>query len=117
MYSEYQKQNIHSHRLHQQKNSVIDGDMPIDEVCKNNKNTLYIQNMFWSHFALEANHAYWNELRYKINEKLTIIAYDELDNENSNLNFWNTVIKRCVVWLWMILYIFGIDVFVNSAIN
>jgi hypothetical protein len=30
---------------------------------------------------------------------MTLIAYDELDSENENLNFWNTVIKRCVLWI------------------
>lgn len=40
---------------------------------------------------------YWQLLRSKINEHITIIAYDELDNENSNLNFWNNLIKKCLM--------------------
>ena len=27
-----------------------------------------------------------------------MIAYDNLDAENENLNFWNKVIKKCVIW-------------------
>lgn len=39
---------------------------------------------------------YWEHLRRKIGEQLTLIAYDELDGENDNLNFWNLIIKKCV---------------------
>lgn len=53
--------------------------------------------MFWSHFTYRNAEQYWAELRYKINEQLTIIAYDELDGENRSLNFWNAVIKKCVM--------------------
>ncbi len=27
-----------------------------------------------------------------------MISYEELDNENDNLNFWNSMIKKCVLW-------------------
>ena len=53
--------------------------------------------MLWGHYTIENVVNYWKELRFKINEQLTLIAYDELDAENENLNFWNTVIKKCVI--------------------
>ena len=53
--------------------------------------------MLWSHYSVENITHYWKELRQKINEQLTMIAYDNLDAENENLNFWNKVIKKCVI--------------------
>lgn len=100
MYSEYVRQGLLSKGITDyvpKDETLVDGNFSIQEPSKNNKHILTVQNLFWGHFALKNSEEYWRELRYKINEKLTIIAYDELDDENRNLNFWNHVIKKCVI--------------------
>ena len=75
----------------------IESAIPLEEPVRNNKNTLALQEAFWSFIATQEINRYWEHLRRKVSEHLTLIAYDELDNENENLNFWNTMIKRCVI--------------------
>lgn len=48
-----------------------------------------------------------------------MISYEELDNENDNLNFWNSMIKKCVVWLVKMifaLYLFVLFIFVVNQL-
>jgi hypothetical protein len=71
--------------------------VPIEEAIRNNKGMLAVQEVFWSFAVRREAGRYWELLRRKVNEGLTLIAYDELDSENENLNFWNGIIKRCVL--------------------
>jgi len=58
----------------------VDSNISLEEPSRNNKNTLCVQEIFWSNAVKEEIRCYWEELRKKINEQLTLIAYDELDN-------------------------------------
>lgn len=79
MLNEYIKQGLHSKRSSEyisKGDTLVEGNFSIEEPCKNNKSLLTVQNMFWSYYSLKNVESYWNELRYKINEQLTIVAYE-----------------------------------------
>lgn len=56
MFTEYVKQGMHSKKPDPNKMKespiLVEGNMPIEDPVRNNKNQLTVQNMFWAHFSL-----------------------------------------------------------------
>jgi hypothetical protein len=53
----------------------VDSGISLEEPCRNNKNTLAVQEIFWAHHSKNEIRRYWEDLRKKINEQLTMISY------------------------------------------